>query len=95
MTTVTICRLLGVAVDVTKRKEAEELFRLATEASPSGTSWWMRKAAFSWSMPIIEELFGYQREELIGQQIEMLVPDRSRSAHRGLRDASSGRSRRA
>jgi len=29
-------RLIGVSMDVTKRKQAEELFRLATEASPSG-----------------------------------------------------------
>ena len=30
------CRLLGVSMDATKRKEAEELFRLATEGSPNG-----------------------------------------------------------
>src|SRR5262249_395841 len=29
-------RLLGVSIDITERKEAEELFYLATEASPSG-----------------------------------------------------------
>jgi sigma-B regulation protein RsbU (phosphoserine phosphatase) len=29
----------------------------------------------------VEELFGYQREELIGQPIEALVPDRFREAH--------------
>ena len=30
-------RLLGVSMDITERKQAEELFHLATEASPSGT----------------------------------------------------------
>ena len=32
-----------------------------------------------------EELFGYAREELMGQTIETLVPDRFRSGHMGLR----------
>jgi len=29
----------------------------------------------------VQELFGYEREELIGQKVEMLVPDRYRSQH--------------
>ena len=29
----------GVLIDITEQKQAEELFELATEASPSGTSW--------------------------------------------------------
>ena len=32
-----------------------------------------------------ERLFGYVRHELIGQAVEMLLPDRHRSAHLGLR----------
>src|SRR5690348_2320697 len=32
-----------------------------------------------------EELFGYAREELIGQPIELLVPERFRAAHVGNR----------
>ncbi len=33
----------------------------------------------------LERLFGYQREELIGQPVEVLVPDAARAAHRRLR----------
>ncbi len=33
-----------------------------------------------------ENLFGYQREELIGQAIEMLIPKKNRSGHENLRN---------
>jgi two-component system sensor kinase FixL len=69
-------RLLGVSIDVTKRKEAEELFRLATEASPSGTLLVDAQRRIVLVNAHIEELFGYGRDELIGQKVELLVPER-------------------
>ena len=36
-----------------------------------------------------ENLFGYTSAELLGQRIELLVPDRLRSAHRTSREAYS------
>lgn len=33
-----------------------------------------------------EQLFGYQSSELLGQPVEILVPDRLRDRHRGLRE---------
>src|SRR5215468_2591601 len=33
-----------------------------------------------------EELFGYRRDELLGQKIEMLVPERYRRPHQGHRE---------
>ncbi len=34
----------------------------------------------------IEEMFGYSREEMVGQGMDVLVPRRNRAAHAGLRD---------
>ena len=72
-----VCRLLGVSVDVTKRKEAEDLFHLATEASPSGSLLVDGKGRILLVNAHIEELFGYEREELIGQQSKYLCPNAS------------------
>ena len=69
-------RLLGVSIDVTKRKEAEELFRLATEASPSGTLLVDDQGRIVLVNAHIEELFGYGRDQLIGQKVDILVPER-------------------
>ena len=38
------------------------------------------------SNPRISELFGYEKEELIGHSVEKLVPTRSRNAHKSERD---------
>ena len=77
-------------MDVTKRRQAEELFRLATEASPSGTLLVDEKGHILLVNAHIEELFGYRRDELIGQPVEMLVADRVWTAHPGLRDRFLG-----
>lgn len=80
-------RLLGVSMDVTKRKQAEELFRLATEASPSGAVLVDEHGRIVLVNAHIEKLFGYRRYELIGRSIEILVPDRFKGVHLGLRDS--------
>jgi PAS domain S-box-containing protein len=68
-------RLLGVSMDVTKRKEAEDLFRLATEASPSGTLLLDSEGRIVLVNSHVEELFGYPRDELIGQSVDVLMPE--------------------
>ena len=76
--------LRGIARDVTKRKQAQELFRLATEASPSGIILVNAQGKIVLVNSHVEELFGYNREELIGKLVEILVPERftRHSAHR-------------
>jgi PAS domain S-box-containing protein len=74
-------RLLGVSMDITERKQAEELFELATEASPSGTVLVDRQGRILLVNAHVEELFGYARDELIGKRVEILVPERFRESH--------------
>jgi PAS domain S-box-containing protein len=69
-------RLIGISMDVTERKEAQELFRMSTEASPSGTLLVDDRGLVVLVNAQVEELFGYQRDELIGKTIETLLPVR-------------------
>jgi PAS domain S-box-containing protein len=74
-------RLLAVSMDVTERRQAQELFRLATEASPSGILVVNDRGRIVLVNAHAKELFGYEREELTGKSIEVLVPERFAAGH--------------
>ncbi len=76
--------------DITERKRAEERFRLAVEAAPSAMIMVNRSGQIVFVNSQGEKLFGYARGELIGQSIDMLVPERFRSPHAGYRNAFFG-----
>ncbi len=69
-------RLIGISLDVTERREAQELVRVATEASPSGTLLIDDRGCIVLVNAHIEELFDYERAELIGKPVELLSPER-------------------
>src|SRR5258708_4406834 len=68
-------------MDITERKQAEKLFELATEASPSGTVLIDHQGRILLVNAHAEKLFSYARDELIGQVVEVLVPQRFVRAH--------------
>jgi PAS domain S-box-containing protein len=74
-------RGIGVVLDVTERKRAEEKFRLAVEASPSAIVMINPQGEIVLVNRLTERLFGYSREELIGKTVEILVPERFREGH--------------
>ena len=72
---------IGSCLDITERKQAEDRFRLVVEASPNGIVLVNAQGHIVLVNARVEKLFGYGREELIGQGIELLVPERFRGEH--------------
>jgi len=63
----------------------EERFRRVVEAAPSAMIMVNQEGQITLANQQAEKTFGYPREELLGCPIEMLVPERLRSGHRGFR----------
>ncbi len=79
-----VAQRLGSAID---RKQAEEQFRLAVESSPNGMLLTNHEGVIIMVNAQVERWFGYDRHELIGQPIEVLLPERFRAQHPGQRTA--------
>lgn len=76
--------VLGVfaaARDITGRKKAEERFRAVLEAAPDAMVIVNKEGKIVLVNAQTQNLFGYTRQELLGQPVEMLVPQRLRGAH--------------
>jgi two-component system, LuxR family, sensor kinase FixL len=63
----------------------EERFRRVVEAAPNAMIMVNQEGQITLANQQAEKTFGYPREELLGRPIEMLVPERVRSDHRGFR----------
>jgi PAS domain S-box-containing protein len=72
---------LASIIDITERKRAEERFRLVVEAAPNAMLMADRDRRITLVNRSAEILFGYPRTELIGQPLELLVPQRFRDRH--------------
>jgi PAS domain S-box-containing protein len=70
-----------VGRDITERKQAERTFQELIESAPDGMVIVRESGQIVLVNTQIENLFGYTREELLGQAIEILVPEKFRAAH--------------
>src|SRR6185503_8075797 len=75
-------------LDITERKHAEEKlrssedrFRRVVEGAPSAMIMVAVDGRIALVNALAERLFGYQREELVGQPAEKLLPERFRKQH--------------
>ena len=86
--------VLSAVVDISVRKRLEERFRLVVEAAPNALVM-VNRAGLIEMVNAQARMFGYKRAELLGQPVEMLVPEPLRVSHPRLRGSfhSDARSR--
>jgi two-component system, LuxR family, sensor kinase FixL len=76
---------VGSCLDITERKRAEEKFRFVLDAAPSAMIMVDSKGVVSFANAPAATVFGYADNELIGCNIETLIPGRFRAGHPGHR----------
>lgn len=76
-----VCGYYTICVDITDHKRAEERFRYAVEAAPNAMIMVDEKGIMVLINSRTSAMFGYTRDELIGQSINLLLPMSYHAAH--------------
>jgi PAS domain S-box-containing protein len=70
-----------IAREVSEQKRVEEMLRLTVEAAPNAMVMADEQGKIVLVNSQTEKLFGYPREELLGEQVDILVPHKYRRKH--------------
>src|SRR5882724_10064228 len=76
---------IGSCIDITELKRAEEKFRLVLDGAPNAMIMVDSAGVISFANAPAATVFGYPLSELIGCNIETLIPERFRDRHVGYR----------
>jgi len=79
--------ILATIIDITKRQQAETRFRQVVDSAPNAMILVNKTGHITLVNQQAIALFGYGREEMLGQRIEMLLPVAIQSFHGALRDS--------
>jgi PAS domain S-box-containing protein len=82
--------VLSAIVDISSRKRLEERFRQVVESAPNAMVMISSSGRIEMVNAQAERVFGYERKEMLGESIEMLVPQRFRANHPNLRGSFFG-----
>ncbi len=85
-----LVRIVGCTQDITEQKlkdeelrASEERHRLVLEGLADAAITIDTSGTIDYVNPAVETMFGYRKEELIGENIKLLMPEPHRSAHDG------------
>ncbi|MEQ8364231.1 MAG: PAS domain S-box protein [Cyclobacteriaceae bacterium] len=81
-----IIGFLGIATDITEQKESEERFKALLESAPDAMVIVNEQGEIVIINSQTIKLFGYSREELEGQPVELLIPQKYKHHHKKHRD---------
>lgn len=82
-----VTQVEGMAGDITDRIEEMERFRRLLDSAPDGMIVVDATGEIVMVNIQAERLFGYTRDEMIGQKVELLVPDGALAGHEAMRNA--------
>ncbi len=71
----------GIIRDISERKAAEERIRTIVELAPDAVITIDAQQTITLFNPTAERVFGYSADEVLGQSLTMLMPEKSRGIH--------------
>jgi PAS domain S-box-containing protein len=76
-----VSKITAMMINITDRKQAETKFLVFLESAPDAIVVVDREGRIVLVNSLTEEMFGYTRDEMLGQPIEILVPERYKKMH--------------